>query len=147
MSFFFFFSFFFHYACSLLIICCVFTKYCISLFLNYMLRSSRINWKWGALIVRYSEKKECISFLFSCFKNLSIVITLGTTGLIQVFSKMYFYQSGFQSNRNWKCHKFNFRLIPLDGITFIHTFFKLLFIIYKHLCIDMFRVLLYIGTC
>ncbi len=40
-----------------------------------MLRSSGFSWKLGALIVRYSQKKECISLVFYCF---------GTTGLIQV---------------------------------------------------------------
>ena len=30
----------------------------------------------GTLIVRYSQKKECIPFVFCCFDNLSIAITL-----------------------------------------------------------------------
>ncbi len=42
----------------------------------YVLRSSGIGWKSGELIVRYSQKKECISFVFYCFENLSIAITL-----------------------------------------------------------------------
>ncbi len=46
-----------------------------------VLRSSGVIQKSGALIVRYSLKKECISFsffffLFYCFENLSIAITL-----------------------------------------------------------------------
>ena len=32
--------------------------------------------KSGALIVRYSLKEECICFVFYCFDNLSIAITL-----------------------------------------------------------------------
>ena len=43
----------------------------------------------GALIVRYSKNKQCISFVFYCFDNLSIAQNFGTTGPIQVFSKMY----------------------------------------------------------
>ena len=41
-----------------------------------MLWSSGISRKSGALIVRYSQKKEYISFVFYCFENLSIVLTL-----------------------------------------------------------------------
>ncbi len=41
-----------------------------------LLRSSGISRKSGTLIFRYNQKKECISFVFYCFDNLSIVITL-----------------------------------------------------------------------
>ncbi len=41
-----------------------------------MLRSSGISPKSGTLIVRYSQKKEYISFVFYCSENLSIAITL-----------------------------------------------------------------------
>ena len=44
---------------------------------TYALRSSRISRKSAALIVRYSQKKECISFVLYCFN-------FGTTGPIQV---------------------------------------------------------------
>ncbi len=40
-----------------------------------VLRSSRVSRKLGALIVRYSQKKECISFVFY-FENSSDAITL-----------------------------------------------------------------------
>ena len=42
----------------------------------YLLRSSRISWKSAALIVRNSQEKECISFVFYCFENLSTAVTL-----------------------------------------------------------------------
>ena len=40
----------------------------------YVLRSSGISQKSAALIARYSQKKECISFVYS--QNLSIAVTL-----------------------------------------------------------------------
>ena len=43
---------------------------------KYVMRSSKVSQKLGALIVRYNQKKESISFVFFCFKNLSIAITL-----------------------------------------------------------------------
>ena len=39
--------------------------------------------KTPSLIVRYSLKKECISFVLYCFENLSIV-NFGTTGPIHL---------------------------------------------------------------
>ena len=43
----------------------------------YVLRSSGISRKSEALIVRYSQKNECISFVvFYYFDNLSIAVTL-----------------------------------------------------------------------
>ncbi len=58
---------------------------------NYgnVLWSSGISWKSGALTVRYSQKKECISFVFYCFENLSIDIALEP--LVQ-------FRWGFQQN-------------------------------------------------
>ncbi len=50
---------------------------------------SGITWKSTALIVRYSQKKECISIVFYCSENLSIVITLEP--LVQ-------FRWGFQQN-------------------------------------------------
>ncbi len=86
-----------------------------------MLQSSRIIQNLEALIVKYSQKKEyMISFVFYCFENLSIAITLEP--LVQ-------FRWGFQLNvplllrtnqtENWKCHIFDFRLIPLDRITYL----------------------------
>ncbi len=87
---------------------------------NYnVLRSSGISQKSGALIVRYSQKKEYISCVFYCFENLSIAITLEQQVRIRW---------GFQQNvslltrtsiEKWKCHMFAFRLIPLDRITYV----------------------------
>ena len=45
------------------------------LYLN-VLHSSGISRKLGAMTVRYSGKKECVSFVFYCFENLSIAGTL-----------------------------------------------------------------------
>ena len=78
---------------------------------SYVLRSSGLSWKSGALFVRFSLKKERISFVFCCFENLSIAHNFGTTGPIQV---------GFSAKctspkiENYKCPIFNFRLISLD---------------------------------
>ncbi len=85
----------------------------------YVLLSSRISRKSGALIVRYSQKKECVSFVFYCFENPSIA-NFGTTGLIQVgFSaKCTSPNENFNQVENWKCHMFDFRLIPLDRIIY-----------------------------
>ena len=77
--------------------------------------------KSGALIVRYSRKKECI-LLFSnlLFWESFNWYNFGTTGLIQVgFSaKCTSPESWWELNQieNWKCHMFDFRLIPLDCI-------------------------------
>ena len=49
-----------------------------------MLQSSGISQKSAALIVRYSQKKEWISFVFYCFENPSIAHNFGTTGQTQV---------------------------------------------------------------
>ncbi len=52
---------------------------------NYIvLRSSGISQKSGALIVRYNQEKESISFGFSCFEKSSIAHNFGTTCPIQV---------------------------------------------------------------
>ncbi len=44
--------------------------------LQYVLWSRGISRKSAALIVKYSQKKKWISFVFYCFKNLSIAIIL-----------------------------------------------------------------------
>ena len=86
---------------------------------KYVLRSSRISLKSGALIVRYSQKEGHISFVSYCSDNLSIY-NFGTTGLIQVrFSaKCNSPNENFNEIENWKCHMFDFWLIPLDCITY-----------------------------
>ncbi len=50
----------------------------------YVLRSSGISRKSEGLIVRYSQKKECISFVFYCFWESFNCYNFGTTGPIQV---------------------------------------------------------------
>ena len=68
-----------------------------------MLWSSGISWKSGALIVRYSQKKEWISFVFYCFENPSIAQNFATTGPIGgVFSNIYLHKWVRQSNRKLK---------------------------------------------
>ena len=68
---------------------------------HYVLRSSRISWKSRALIVRYSQKKECISIVL---RILQLLITLEPTGPIQVgFSaKMYLSKWALPSNGKLK---------------------------------------------
>ncbi len=90
----------------------------------YVLRSSGISQKSGALMVTYSQKKKCIYLVFYCFDNLSIAITLEP--LIQfrwVFStKCTSPNEDFNEIENWKCHMFNFWLIPLDHITYHYLY-------------------------
>ena len=50
----------------------------------YVLWSSGISQKSGALIVRYRHKNEWISLIFYCIENLSIAHNFETTGPIQV---------------------------------------------------------------
>ncbi len=71
-----------------------------------MLRSSGISQKSGVLIVRYSQKKERISFAFCYSENPSIAHNFGTTGLIQAeFSaKCTFRSEQVNQTENWKCH-------------------------------------------
>ena len=87
---------------------------------TYVLPSSRISLKSGALILRYSQKKEWISFIFYCFENPLIAHDFGTTDPIQVgFSaKCTSPNEHFNQIENWKCHIFDFRLISLDHITY-----------------------------
>ena len=65
----------------------------MSLMSQYVLRSSRASWKPGALIVRYSQKRNVfLSFYLYCFHNPSIAVTLEPLVRFQsggVFSKMY----------------------------------------------------------
>ncbi len=59
---------------------------------------------WGEM--RYSQKKEWVSFVFYYFENPSIAHNFGTTGLIQVrFSaKCTSPNKHFNQIENWKCH-------------------------------------------
>ena len=83
---------------------------------SYVLWSSRISPKSGALIARYSQKKEWISFILYCFENPS---NFETTGLMQVeFPTKTSPNEHSNQIENWKCHIFNFRLISLDRITY-----------------------------
>ena len=86
----------------------------------YVLRSSRITRKSGALIVRYNQKKEWISLVFYCFENPSIARNFGTTGPIWTkFSAKCTRTNGhFNQIGNWKVTIFDIRLISLDRITF-----------------------------
>ena len=86
----------------------------------HVLRSSRISRKSGALIVRYSQKKERIAVVFYCSENPSIVHNFGNTDPIQVgFStKCTSPNEHFNQIENCNRHMFDFRLIPLDSITF-----------------------------
>ncbi len=86
----------------------------------YVLRSSGISRKSVALIVRYRQKKECISFVFYCFENLSIAIHWSNSG--GVFSKMHLSSWGLQSNRKLKMSLVWLRLLPLDRITYVTDF-------------------------
>ncbi len=59
-------------------------------FWTYVLMlSSGIIWKLEALIMRYSQKEECISFVFYCFENLPIAITM---------EPLVLFKWGFQQN-------------------------------------------------
>ncbi len=54
----------------------------------YVLPSSGIRWKSGALIVRYRQKKESISSVFYCSENPSIARNLGATGPNEHFKQI-----------------------------------------------------------
>ena len=88
---------------------------------KHVLRSSGISLESPASIVRYRQKKECISFVFYCYENLSIAVTL---------APLVRFRWGFQQNvpllnedfkpiENWKYHVLDFWLIPLDCITYV----------------------------
>ncbi len=88
----------------------------------YVLRSRGISWKLTALIMRYSQKKERIYFVFYCFENLSIAITLKPLVCSEVFSKWTSPDEDFKQIENWKCHMFNFQLNLLDHITYVRRY-------------------------
>ncbi len=85
------------------------------------MRSSLINQKSEALIVRYSQKKEWISFVFYCFESPLIAHNFGTTGPIQVrfLAKCTSPNKDFNQIEN---HIFYCRLISLDRITYVESF-------------------------
>ncbi len=56
----------------------------IDIIIRYVLLFSGISRKSASLIVRYSQKKEEISFVFHCSENPSIAYNFETTGPIQV---------------------------------------------------------------
>ncbi len=90
---------------------------------SYVLQSSGISWTSEALIVRYSQKKKWIPFVFYCSENHSIAHNFGTTGPIQVrFSaKCTSPNEHFNEIENWKRHMLDFGLISLDRITYYHV--------------------------
>ena len=109
-----------------------------------MLQSSWISRRSAELIARYSQNKKWISIVFYCSENPAIACNLGTTGPIQVegVSKMYLSKWALQSDKNWKCHIFDFRLIPLDRITYTdilrnhHLLSKVVILEWKSKCIS-----------
>ena len=93
----------------------------------YVLRSSGISRKSGALIVTYSQKKKCIRFVFYCFENLLIAVTLEPLFCRRVgFTAKCTSPNEDLNNQieNWKCHMCDFQLIPLRShhICTIHLF-------------------------
>ncbi len=93
----------------------------------YVLRSSGINRKSAALIVRYSQKKKWISIVIYCSENPSIAHNLGTTEPIQVVFKqkcISLNEDLIQLNRKLKMSHFNFWLIPLDCITYDNGLYR-----------------------
>ena len=83
----------------------------------YVLQSSRISWKhwlWD------TARKRNAFLLFSIVLRIFQSFNFGTTGPIQVgFSaKCTSPNEDINQIENWKCHIFNFRLIPLDRITY-----------------------------
>ncbi len=85
----------------------------------YLLGSSGISPKLGTFIVRYSQQKALIPFVYYCFENASFVQIFRTTGpiLVGVSANCISLNEHLNQIENWKCHMFNFRLISLDHIT------------------------------
>ncbi len=98
----------------------------------YVLRSSGISRKSGALIVEYSQKRNVVLLFFQLFWESFNYYNFGTTGPIQVrFSaKCTSPNEDFNQIENWKCQMFDFRLIPLDRLTYIYW---LLWVFYKQI--------------
>ena len=92
--------------------------------MEYVLQSSGIIRKSGALIVRYSQKKKWVSFVFYCFEYPSIAHNFGTTGPIQVgFStKCTSPYEQFNQIEIWKCDMFDVRMISPDRITYVGSY-------------------------
>ncbi len=92
--------------------------------------------KSGALIMRYSQKKVCISFFFSFVLRILQLLTnklWGTTGPIQeaVSAKYTSQNEHFNQIENWKCHMLNFRLISLRSNHTLWSYWDILLIISK----------------
>ncbi len=71
---------------------------------------SREHWLWNTT-------RKGMHF-FYCFENPSIAYNFGTTGPIQVGFSGNCNSPNEDFNQNWKYHMFDFRLIPLDCITY-----------------------------
>ncbi len=78
----------------------------------FLLRSSEISRKTGALIVKHS----CLILFWKSF----YFCNFGTTGPFQVgfLTECNSPNEDFNQVENWKCHMFDFWLIPPDRITF-----------------------------
>ncbi len=84
-----------------------------------MLQSSWISRKSAALIVRYSQKKECISIIFYSSEKVQLLITLEPLDRFKWGFQQNVPSEDFDQVENWKCHMCYFWLIPLDRITFV----------------------------
>ena len=108
-----------------------------------MLWSSGISQKSEGLIVRCSQKKEQISFVFYRSENPSIAHNFGITGPIQVgvSAKCTSPNKHFNQIENWKCHMFDFRLISLiTSHYFVQNVFFYSSSIHRHSHIKRFTV-------
>ncbi len=66
-----------------------------------------------------ARKRICFPFVFYCFENLSIVITLEALIYFRWFSaKCTSPNEDFNQIKNWKCHMCDLRPIPPDRIKF-----------------------------
>ncbi len=80
----------------------------------YVLQSSRISRKLGALIVRYSQEREWTSIVWEPFNCSELWNLLSSSD--GVCSKIPLQMN--TSIKNCKCHTFNFRMISLDRIPY-----------------------------
>ncbi len=77
-----------------------------------------------ALIVRTARKGMHFFWFFLLFWESFNCYNFGTTGPIKVrFSAKYTSptEEDFNQIEHWKCHMYNFRLIPRNRITYFHT--------------------------
>ncbi len=94
----------------------------------YVLQSSGISRKSGTLIVRYSQKKECISFVLGIFQLLLLWNHWSDSS--GVFSNMYLSYWEFQSNRKLKMSHVR---LPTD-FPRSHHIYSNLFTVLRLLC-------------